>query len=54
VQGGLILVVISVAHVHVSVPWFPSENGLTLLFCRTVQSMNEVGLIECSGDSTDR
>lgn len=27
VQGGLVLVVISVACVHLSAPWFPSENG---------------------------
>lgn len=40
-------------HTHRSLPRFPRQKGLTPLFWPEVQGMNEMGLIQPSGDRAD-
>lgn len=49
----LVVLVAASKYTHLSVPRFPRQNGLTLLFWPEVQGMNEMGLIQRSGDRAD-
>lgn len=49
----LVVFVAASKHTHRSLPRFPRRKGLTLLFWPEVQGMNEMELIQPSGDRAD-